>query len=140
MKTNVQPFKRLQDEEAKRKRIEELREKRRQERLMKIQKENDRLKQIENNRKANAFYRHILLSRLGMTCFKTLIRIKKRNERKADMFHKLLIVRHSFRVWKLHVDNVWNYRKNKADNHFSHQLVKKSVIAWKKVGYLKFIF
>ncbi len=100
---------------------------------MKIQKENDRLKQIENNRKANAFYRHILLSRLGMNCFKMLIRIKKRNERKAEIFHRQTIVKNSFHMWKLHVYNVWDYRKNKADNHFNQQLVKKCMVALKKV-------
>lgn len=124
----------MQDEEAKRKRIEELREKRRQERLMKIQKENERLKQIENHKKANAFYRHMLLSRLGMNGFKILIKIKKRNERKAEIFHRQVIVRSSFHLWKLHVYNVWNYRKNKADNHYNYQLVKKCITALKKVS------
>ncbi|XP_037037996.1 calponin homology domain-containing protein DDB_G0272472 [Bradysia coprophila] len=124
--------KRLQDEEAKRKRIEELREKRRQEKLAKIQKENERLKQIENNKKATAFYRHMLLSRFGMNGFKLLIKIKKRNERKAEIFHRQMIVRNSFHGWKLHVYNVWNYRKMKADNHFNRQLLKKCFFALKK--------
>lgn len=124
----------MQDEEAKRKRIEELREKRRQEKLAKIQKENERLRQIENNRKATAFYRHMLLSRFGMNCFKLLIKIKKRNERKAEIFHRQMIVRNSFRGWKLHVYNVWNYRKMKADNHYNKQLLKKCFAAFKKVG------
>lgn len=100
---------------------------------MKIQKENERLKQIENNKKAIAFYRHLLLSRLGMNCFKILIKIKKRNERKAEIFHRQVVVKNSFHLWKLHVYNVWNYRKNKADNHFNRQLVKKCVTALKKV-------
>ncbi|KAJ6649713.1 Coiled-coil domain-containing protein [Pseudolycoriella hygida] len=129
--------KRLQDEEAKRKRIEELREKRRQERLMKIQKENERLKQIENNKKANDFYRHMLLSRLGMNCFKILIKIKKRNERKADIFHRHTTVKNCFHLWKLHVHNVWNYRKKKAQDHFNHQLVKKCMNALKKYQLLQ---
>lgn len=101
---------------------------------MKIQKENERLRQIENNKRANAFYRHLLLSRLGMNCFKSLIKIKRRNERKAEIFHRQMIVRNSFYAWKLHVYNVWNYRKIKADNHFNRQLVKKCFTAMKKVS------
>lgn len=133
-------LKHKQDEAAKRQRIVELKDKRRQEKLLRQQKECERLQQIENQHKANMFYRHKLLTKFGMDRFKMLIKLKKKNQKKAEQFSKMILIRHSFKLWQLHVHQLWDKRKRLADEHYHRNLKKLAFNLWKEVFNLIEIF
>lgn len=128
--------KQQQDEEAKQKRMLELMEKRRHERLLKQQQEQERLQRIENNRKAVQFYRRLLLTRWGLDRFRQLIVLKRRNKLKAKQFHRDMLQRNVFKLWQKHVQNVWESRKQMADECYRRHLLKVAMNLWIKVGFI----
>lgn len=91
------------------------------------------MRQIENQQKAITFYRHNLLTKLGMDRFKLLIKLKKRNHRKAEQFQRHIVIKWAWRQWQLHVHQIWDKRKCLADQHY-HQKLKMFILnLWKEV-------
>lgn len=117
----------------KKQRIAELLEKRRQERLLKQQREQDRLRFIANQQKAVAFHRHLLLTRCGMDRFRRLIKLKKKNHKKADAHRRHVLTRITFKAWLDRVHEIWDCRKRMADAFYEKYLLRMAMGLWIRV-------
>ncbi|XP_061391261.1 calponin homology domain-containing protein DDB_G0272472 [Musca vetustissima] len=129
-KMALEEAKRQEDEEAKRLRIEALKEKRRQEKMAKIIKERERQRYIENQRKAQEFYRRLLLKRIGMEGFKRLLQRKRDNLRRCEELRQSLYKRSYFQAW-FSIYRISKARRcQKADDFYEHLLKRKYLHLW----------
>ncbi|XP_075148695.1 uncharacterized protein LOC142222437 [Haematobia irritans] len=129
-KLAAEEAKRLEDEEAKRQRIEALKEKRRQEKMAKIIKERERQRYIENLRKAQEFYRRMLLKRIGMEGFKRILRRKKDNIQKCEQLRRTLYKRTYFQAW-FSIYRITKARRcQKADELYDRILKRRYIHLW----------
>lgn len=69
-----------------------------------------------------------------MDRFKMLIKLKKRNQRKADQFYQFILVKYSLKYWHAYVERVWAKRKEMADLCYRHHVKKITFAIWKKVS------
>ncbi|XP_073817031.1 uncharacterized protein [Musca autumnalis] len=129
-KMALEEAKRLEDEEAKRLRIEALKEKRRQEKMAKIIKERERQRYLENQRKAQDFYRRLLLKRIGMEGFKRLIQRKRDNLRKCEELRQALYKKTYFQAWFSIYRISKTRRCQKADDFYELILKRKYLHFW----------
>lgn len=88
---------------------------------------------MDNVHKANAFNRRRLLRRFGMDAFQALVRIKRRNLQKADMFRVFSSLRRSFGGWRRHVLAVWAEKQRRADECARSQAMRNAFAVWMKV-------
>lgn len=105
--------------------MEALKEKRRQEKLAKINKEKERLKFIEDNKKALDFNRRRLLRSYGFNVFKKLIEVKRKNARKCELLKRKFYKKRFFGLWRGHCQKVKQEKNEKADRLY-HQILKRN--------------
>ncbi|XP_059218900.1 calponin homology domain-containing protein DDB_G0272472 [Stomoxys calcitrans] len=129
-KLAAEEAKRQEDEEAKRQRIEALKEKRRQEKMAKIIRERERQRYIENLRKAQDFYRRLLLKRIGMEGFKRLLHRKKENLRRCEQLRRMLYKRTYFQAWFSIYRISKARRSQKADELYERILKRRYIHLW----------
>lgn len=118
--------------------MEELREKRKLERALRQQREEERIRYLQNMQKAVAFNRRRLLRRYGLDRFQALIKLKRRNQRKAEMFRVFIILRSTFAAWRKYVVEVWAERKRQADEFQRLRLLRMGMDGWKRVKCYRF--
>ncbi|KNC33839.1 hypothetical protein FF38_08988 [Lucilia cuprina] len=134
-KLALEEAKRQEDEEAKRLRIEALREKRRQEKMAKIIKERERQKYLENQRKAQEFYKRNLLKRIGMESFKRLLQRKRDNLKKCEELRRSLYKKTYFQAW-FSLYRILKARRNqKADELYEKILKRQYLQIWLQYVY-----
>lgn len=110
-----------------------MREKRKLERLQRQQREEDRIRYLENMHKAVAFNKKRILKRYGMDKFHALIKLKRRNQRKVQMFRVFIVLRSTFGAWRKYVELVWAERKTQAIECRRLQLLRLGMDRWKRV-------
>lgn len=101
--------------------------------MQRQRKEEERIRYLDNMHKAAVFNRRRLLKRFGMDKFHALIKIKRRNERKMQMFRVFIVLRSNFNAWHTYVMDLWAERKKQADKHRRLQLLRLGMDRWKQV-------
>lgn len=125
--------KRLEDEEAKRKRLLEMREKRRQEKMAKQIREQERLRYLENLKRAREFYARNLMQRVGFRVFELLIRLKRTNHRKSMIHRRKMCMKKCFGLWFINAKAVWDHKRAQADRLYDLSLMRSGLRVWKHV-------
>lgn len=98
--------------------------------MAKIIKERERQKYIENLRKAQDFYKRLLLKRIGLEGFKRLLQRKACNLRKCEELRQSLYKKTYFQAW-FSLYRINKARRNKkADAFYEKYLKRKYLQLW----------
>lgn len=125
--------KRLEDEEAKRKRFLEMREKRRQEKLTKQLKELEHKRFLENLKIARDHYTRNLMKRIGFHAFELLIKMKRLNHKKATIHRRRVCMKKFFNLWHRNTKTVWDIKRLQADKLYTFMLYRMCIKKWRHV-------
>uniref|UniRef100_A0A1A9UZT4 Sfi1 spindle body domain-containing protein n=1 Tax=Glossina austeni TaxID=7395 RepID=A0A1A9UZT4_GLOAU len=129
-KLALEEAKRLEDEETKRLRVETWNEKRRQERMAKILKERERQRAADNMKKAQEFFRRLLLSRIGMEGFKRLLECRREKFRKYQELRLKLSKKRYLQAWFTVYCIAKARRDKKADDFYECILKRRIINCW----------
>ena len=113
-------------------RMEILKEKRRQEKMAKVLRERERLRAIENHKKAQEFCRRLLLRRVGMEGFKRLLARKHENLRKSENFRRHLYKKSCFSAWRAFVIIQVERKLTMAENLHEKIVKRNAFAAWQQ--------
>ncbi|KAL7036898.1 hypothetical protein ACKWTF_008986 [Chironomus riparius] len=125
--------KRMEDEEAKRKRFLEMREKRRQEKFAKQLKELERQRMVENMKIARDHYARNLMKRIGFRAFELAIKMKRLNHKKATIHRRRVCMKKFFNLWQKNTKVVWDIKRAQADKLYSYLTYRMYFKHWRHV-------
>lgn len=103
--------------------------------MAKIIKERERQKYLENQRKAQEFYKRNLLKRVGMESFKRLLQRKRDNIKKCEELRRSLYKKTYFQAWFSLYRIIKARRNQKADELYEKILKRQSLQVWQEYVY-----
>lgn len=103
--------------------------------MAKIIRERERQKYLENQRKAQEFYKRNLLKRIGMESFKRLLQRKRDNIKKCEQLRCSLYKKTYFQAW-FSLYRILKARRNqKADELYAKILKRQTLQVWQLYVY-----
>lgn len=103
--------------------------------MAKIIKERERQKYLENQQKAQDFYKRYLLKCIGMKGFKRLLQRKRDNLKKCEDLRKSLYKKTYFQAWFSLYRILKARRYKKADEFYENILKRKYIKIWLQYVY-----